>query len=175
MLPARLSIFFTALFVFATFAATSSAQLLNTSVETKTGVRVPVQPETGKVSSKGDTHDFTIADSVGKPSTDSPQAESSVSNGVSNAGLAVTNAWPNPMHPSNELHLEVMSDIAGAGTAKLYDLDGSVKATLNLGELTSGPNELQVSLPEDLLSGEYILRITEGNSASEIVRINYVK
>jgi hypothetical protein len=91
------------------------------------------------------------------------------------AGLVVTNAWPNPLRPSIGLHLEVLTDEPGTAMATVYNVDGTRKATLQLGELTAGTNDLQLSLPDELSSGEYIIRVTEGRNASEIVRINYIK
>jgi hypothetical protein len=90
------------------------------------------------------------------------------------AGMAITNAWPNPLHPASMLHLEVMTDKDGPVTAGIYDLDGTPKGTLELGSLSVGSNELQATVP-DLASGEYIIRIQQGTDAPEIVRINYIK
>ncbi len=90
------------------------------------------------------------------------------------AGLVVTNAWPNPLHPSSTLHLEVLTDEQGPASARIFDLDGTLKATHDLGQLSVGSNELQAALP-DLPSGEYIIRVGQGTSASEVVRINYIK
>ncbi len=90
------------------------------------------------------------------------------------AGLAVTNAWPNPLMGSSALHLEILTDESGPAKAILYDLTGTQKATLDLGRLQEGTNELQLNVPS-LTSGEYIIRVDQGGSASEVVRINYVK
>lgn len=90
------------------------------------------------------------------------------------AGLAVTNAWPNPLVGSGALHLEILTDAAGPATALIYDVTGAQKGRLELGTLHSGSNELQVNAP-NLPSGEYIIRVDQGASASEAVRINYVK
>jgi len=90
------------------------------------------------------------------------------------AGLAVTNAWPNPLPGSSALHLEILTDEAGPAKAILYDLAGTQKGTLDLGTLREGTNELQINLPS-LGSGEYIIRVDQGASASEVVRINYIK
>jgi len=90
------------------------------------------------------------------------------------AGLAVTNAWPNPLHSSGSLHLEILTDRAGQANGVIYDLTGAQKGTLDLGMLQEGTNELQLSIPP-LSSGEYIIRVNQGSSASEVVRINYVK
>ena len=103
------------------------------------------------------------------------QSESGVSSPPeSHAGLVVTNAWPNPLHPASTLHLEILSDQGGAVNAGVYDLDGVLKGTIELGQLSAGTNELQTTMP-DLPSGEYIIRIQQGTDSPEIVRINYIK
>ncbi len=90
------------------------------------------------------------------------------------AGIAVTNAWPNPLVGNGTLHLEIQTDAGGASHATIYDLTGSEKGTLDLGSLHPGTNEIQVSAP-NLPSGDYILRVTQGGLSSEVVRFNYVK
>jgi len=90
------------------------------------------------------------------------------------AGLAVTNAWPNPLVGSGALHLEILTDEAGAATAVIYDVTGTQKGTLDLGMLHEGTNEVMASA-HSLPSGEYIIRVNQGGSTSEAIRINYVK
>ena len=90
------------------------------------------------------------------------------------AGMVITNAWPNPVHPTSLLHFEVLTDKEGPVTAGVYDVDGAQKAMLELGQLNIGSNELQTTMP-DLPSGEYLIRIQQGSDTPEIVRINYIK
>ncbi len=97
-----------------------------------------------------------------------------ISHSGGSAGIVVTNAWPNPLHNASTLHLEVMSDKEAPITAGIYGLDGAQKATLDLGQLTIGSNELQAAVPE-LPSGEYLIRLQQGSDKPEIVRINYIK
>ncbi len=90
------------------------------------------------------------------------------------AGLVVTNAWPNPVHPASTLHLELLTDKDGPVTTGIYDVAGTQKATLELGQVSVGLNELQASVP-DLASGEYLIRIQQGTDNPVIVKINYIK
>jgi hypothetical protein len=90
------------------------------------------------------------------------------------AGVAVTNAWPNPLVGTETLHLEIQTDATGNARAVIYDLNGSEKGVLDLGSLHAGTNEIQASAP-NLASGEYIIRVVQDGSSSEVVRINYVK
>lgn len=90
------------------------------------------------------------------------------------AGMTITNAWPNPLHPASTLHLNVMADQAGSVTAGVYDLNGILRGTLEFGSLNAGSNDLQASMP-DLPSGEYIIRLQQGIISPQIVRVNYIK
>jgi hypothetical protein len=90
------------------------------------------------------------------------------------AGLVVTNAWPNPLHPASSLHLELLTDKDSPITAGIYDVAGTQKAALELGQVSVGSNELQASVP-DLASGEYLIRIQQGTDNPVIVKINYIK
>lgn len=115
------------------------------------------------------------ADSANKRFVMVVQPQSSVAGAPDDrVGLAVTNAWPNPLVGGGVLHLEVLTDQAGQATALIYDVTGTQKGTLDLGMLHEGTNELQAAAPS-LPSGEYIIRVNQGSSASEVVRINYVK
>ncbi len=103
------------------------------------------------------------------------QPQSSVANAsTERAGIAVTNAWPNPLYSSGVLHLEILTDAAGPAKVFIYDVSGVQKGMIDLGMLREGTNELQVNAPS-LPSGGYIFRVKQGNAASEVVRINYVK
>ena len=149
------------LFVFALSISNASAQqLIHSSVVSHTIAAKPIDPVSAKDSS-------TV--NVGVNQTSSVSTAS-----AAHAGMVITNAWPNPLHPASTLHLEVLSDRQGSVTAGIYDLDGSEKGTLDLGQLNSGTNELQVDFP-DLPSGEYIVRMQQGSDTPEIVRINYIK
>jgi hypothetical protein len=90
------------------------------------------------------------------------------------AGLVVTNVWPNPLHPASSLHLELLTDKDGPITAGIYDVAGTQKGTLDLGQVSVGSNELQAPVP-DLTSGEYLIRIQQGTDNPVIVKINYIK
>ncbi len=90
------------------------------------------------------------------------------------AGIAVTNAWPNPLVSEGILHLEILTDASGPAKAVVYDVTGTQKASIDLGTLAVGTNALQVAAPT-LASGEYMFRIEQDGSASEVVKINLVK
>jgi hypothetical protein len=152
MLIPRITVF---LFASAIFTANASAQLIHSTVSVVKQV--------------------TVADSSNERIAPiKPLSIVASSQSGARAGLVVTNAWPNPLHPSTTLHLEILSDKEAPVIAGIYDLDGTEKATLDLGQLNPGSNELQVAVP-DLPSGEYIIRIQQGADAPEIVRINYIK
>jgi hypothetical protein len=103
-----------------------------------------------------------------------PQSGVSTNSDVTTAGLAVTNVWPNPVYGSGKLTLDILTDRAGACLARIYDIAGIEQATVDLGTLRVGENEVQIANP-NLHSGEYIIRIEQGNDASEVIRINYIR
>ncbi len=90
------------------------------------------------------------------------------------AGLVVTNEWPNPVHPSSILHLELLTDRAGPISAEIYDLNGTLEGTLDLGSLSVGSNDVQSTIP-DIPSGEYIIRLQQGADKPQVVRVSYIK
>ena len=90
------------------------------------------------------------------------------------AGIAVTNAWPNPLVSQSTLHLEILTDANGPAKAIVYDVAGTQKAVIDLGTLEAGTNELQLAAPM-LPSGEYLFRIVQDGTASEVVKINLLK
>jgi len=95
-------------------------------------------------------------------------------NSEETAGLAVTNAWPNPVYGSDKLTLDILTDREGTGLARIYDINGMEQANIDLGVLHFGANEVQIANP-NLHSGEYIIRVEQANESSEVVRINYIK
>jgi hypothetical protein len=104
-----------------------------------------------------------------------PSSEVTVNSNIDEtAGLAVTNAWPNPVYGNGKLSLDILTDHAGSCKAIFYDLAGIEQATVDLGTLHLGANEIQIPNP-NLSSGEYIIRIDQGNDASEVIRINFVR
>jgi hypothetical protein len=103
-----------------------------------------------------------------------PLSGVSTNSDVTTAGLAVTNAWPNPVYGSGKLTLDILTDRAGACLARMYDIAGIEQAAVDLGTLRVGENEVQIANP-NLHSGEYIIRIEQGDEASEVIRINYIK
>ncbi len=156
MLTLRIAVF---LLASALACSNASAQLIHSIVASKPQAVKSLQPN--------DSAALAI-------STPAKPLSEVTSQSAGQAGMVVTNAWPNPLHPASTLHLEVLTDKEGSVSAGIYDLDGTQKATLSLGELSVGSNELQVDVPE-LSSGEYIIRIQQGSNAPEIVRINYIK
>jgi hypothetical protein len=90
------------------------------------------------------------------------------------AGMVITSTWPDPLHPASMLHIGVQTGQQGTVTTGIYDLDGVLNGTLEFGQLHAGSNDLQARMP-DLPSGEYILRIQQGNETPEIARISYIK
>ena len=90
------------------------------------------------------------------------------------AGIAVTNAWPNPIVSTSRLNLEIVTDRIERAFARIYDITGVEKAVVDLGQLNMGTNQVQLGA-FGLASGEYIIRIEQGEAASEPVRVNYVK
>jgi hypothetical protein len=176
MIAMRITIF---LFAFALCISNASAQLIHSSVSSKPLAVKPLDPNAGNDSASIASGDHPLIGVVAGSnasaiSTSSNPASSVASHPGEQAGLVVTNAWPNPMHPASTLHLEVLTDQEGSVTAGIYDLAGTQQATLELGQMGAGSNELQVAMP-DLPSGEYIIRIQQGSDAPEIVRINYIK
>ncbi len=148
------------LFAFALCISNASAQLIHSSIAAKPLAAKQLNPAQG--------NDSTVRqNSTAALSAVAPQS-------AGQAGMVVTNAWPNPLHTASTLHLEMLTDQEGAATAGIYGVDGAQKATLQLGSLSAGSNELQVTMP-DLPSGEYIMRIQQGVDAPEVVRINYIK
>ncbi len=176
MIAMRTTIF---LFAFALCISSASAQLIHSTVSSKPQAVKPQDPNAGNDSASigsgihsltgviAGTHANTI------PTSANPASSVALQPGE-RAGLVVTNAWPNPLHPASTLHLEVLTDQEGSVTAGIYDLAGTQKGTLELGQMGAGSNELQVAMP-DLPSGEYIIRIQQGTDAPEVVRINYIK
>jgi hypothetical protein len=161
LFASTLAAFALAFFVLAAFVSSNaSAQLIHSSVETHTIAAKQIDVKTGKDSS---------VNPVGIS-----QASLVATAQSAHAGMVITNAWPNPLHPASAFHLEILTDKEGAVTAGIYDLEGTQKGMLDLGTLNAGTNELQPAMP-DLPSGEYLIRIQQGNDAPEIVRINYVK
>ncbi len=90
------------------------------------------------------------------------------------SGLAITNTWPNPLRSASMLHLDVLASQQGPVTAGIYDLNGTLEATLEFGQLNAGSNELQIAVP-DLPSGDYIIRLQQGTDSPVIARFNYIK
>jgi hypothetical protein len=176
MIAMRTTIF---LFVFALCVSNASAQLIHSSIASKPQAVKPVDPNGGNDSSatRSGIHPINgviSGSNAAAISTSSNAASSVASQQGGQAGLVVTNAWPNPLHPASMLHLEVLTDQEGSVSAGIYDLAGTQQGTLELGQMAVGSNELQVAMP-DLASGEYIIRIQQGTDAPEVVRINYIK
>jgi hypothetical protein len=90
------------------------------------------------------------------------------------AGMSIANAWPNPLHPASTLHLDVLADQDGPVTAGIYGVDGILRGTLAFGPLSIGSNDLQATMP-DLPSGNYIIRLQQGNNSHGVMQINYIK
>ncbi len=90
------------------------------------------------------------------------------------AGIAVLNAWPNPLVAASRLNLEIVTDRDERAVAYVYDMTGAEKASIDLGHLNKGTNKVQLSA-SGLPSGDYIIRIEQGEAASEPVRVNYVR
>jgi hypothetical protein len=176
MIAMRITIF---LFAFALCISNASAQLIHSSVSSKPQAVKPLGPnariDSASIGSGVQPLTSVIAGSNSTTISASANPASSVaSQPGEQAGLVVTNAWPNPLHPASTLHLEVLTDQEGPVTAGIYDLAGTQQGTLELGQMSAGSNELQVAMP-DLPSGEYIIRIQQGTDAPEVVRINYIK
>ncbi len=120
-----------------------------------------------KESNPADSANYTIIEYV------NPQ-DAVAETPMERAGIAVTNAWPNPLILTARLNLEVMTDNPGHAVAMIYDMAGAEKAEIDLGELTLGINRIQLG-NLNVPSGDYIIRIAQGEVASEPVRINCLK
>ena len=94
--------------------------------------------------------------------------------GDDRAGLAVINAWPNPLHNNAKLNLDVVTDRSGAAFAHIYSIDGTETIVTELGELSEGSNRVQLG-DLNLPSGNYIIRIQQETWTSEPVRVNYLR
>jgi hypothetical protein len=168
MLTLRIIVF---LFMAAFAASTASAQFIHTAVAAHSvAVKQPDPSSANDSATNGNA--VNLGTQPNSPAV--PSASSVESQPGGQAGMVITNAWPNPLHTASTLHLEVLTDKQGPVNAGIYALDGTQKATLELGQMNAGSNELQVAAP-DLPSGEYIIRLQQGSDKPEIVRINYIK
>jgi hypothetical protein len=88
--------------------------------------------------------------------------------------IAVTNAWPNPVVGFSRLNLEIVTDNPGHAVAVVYDMAGVEKAVLDLGELSGGINRIQLG-SFGVPSGDYIIRVNQGEVSSQPVLVNCLK
>ncbi len=172
MLTLRIIVF---LFMTASAASTASAQFIHTAVTAHPIVAKQLETGSGNDSAANGSA-INLGTQPNSSATTSAASVASQPGGQpgGQAGMVITNAWPNPLHTASTLHLEVLTDKQGPVNAGIYALDGTEKATLELGQMNAGSNELQVAAP-DLPSGEYIIRLQQGADNPEIVRINYIK